>query len=78
MEIISHQIDVLFAQLGLSNSAEAIEDFLKTHYLSRKDQRLADAPFWNASQASLLEEAIKEDAEWSQVVDQLDALLRAK
>ena len=37
---------------------------------------LADAPFWSASQASFLREQLNKDADWAEVVDQLNLLLR--
>ena len=37
---------------------------------------LADAFFWSPSQAELLREEILDDADWAEVVDQLDVLLR--
>ena len=38
---------------------------------------LADAPCWTPAQAAFLREEILEDADWAEVVDQLDARLRA-
>jgi hypothetical protein len=37
---------------------------------------LADAFFWSPSQADLLRTEILDDADWAEVVDQLDVMLR--
>jgi hypothetical protein len=37
---------------------------------------LADAFFWTKSQAEFLRDEILDDADWAEVVDQLDVLLR--
>lgn len=34
------------------------------------------ASFWTQAQASFLREAIEEDADWVELVDQLDVMLR--
>ena len=36
---------------------------------------LADAPFWNRAQASFLRESLKQDAEWCEIIDELNTLL---
>ena len=38
---------------------------------------LHEAPFWSASQADFLQQAIKEDADWALIVDELSVMLRA-
>jgi len=42
----------------------------------KPELHLADAFFWSPSQAELLREEILDDADWAEVVDQLDVLLR--
>ena len=71
-----HTFAVLFQQLGLPSSHSEISQFIASHRLNNSDTRLADAPFWNSSQANFLREAISEDSEWSELVDELDAQLR--
>lgn len=67
----------LFAQLGLPNSPEAIARFLNEHRPLPNDVLLADAPFWDASQADFIREKRLQDApEWIQVIDQLSEALR--
>lgn len=75
MDTSSHTIETLFAQLGLSNSEEAIEAFVRNNHLPPQIP-LENAAFWSAGQAQLIHEAIEEDADWAEVVDQLDARLR--
>ena len=67
----------LFAQLGLPNSPEAIAAFLNQHRPLSNDVLLADAPFWDESQAQFIREKKLQDApEWTQLIDQLSEALR--
>ena len=75
MDTSAHTIGALFEQLGLPASSDDIDAFLNSHHLLA-DVALAEASFWNASQAEFLRCAIEDDADWAEVVDQLDALLR--
>ena len=72
-----HRFTELFAQLGLPTDAPGIGRFLATHRPLASSVALADAPFWTAAQAAFLREEILEDADWAEVVDQLNAALRA-
>lgn len=67
----------LFAQLGLPDDDESIAQFLIEHRSMADDVRLPDAPYWSASQAAFLREALSQDAEWSGVVDQLSKALES-
>ena len=71
-----HLFSELFAQLGLPNDAHAIGQFIETHSPLRSDIDLADAPFWTPSQAAFLKEEKLEDADWAELVDQLNVALR--
>ncbi|MGF1703243.1 DUF2789 domain-containing protein [Photobacterium makurazakiensis] len=75
METFNHNLTSLFSQLGLNNSKEFIESFLAEHHLSQNEQ-LSDASFWHPSQKRFLKESQEQDADWCEVIDQLDALLR--
>jgi len=66
----------LFKQLGLPDDAESIDKFIATHSPLKPDLHLADAFFWSPSQADLLRNEIQDDADWAEVVDQLDVMLR--
>ena len=72
-----HRFAELFTQLGLDADDKGISGFLETHAPLAGDVRLEDAPFWSTSQATFLREKILDDADWAEVVDQLNASLRA-
>lgn len=76
MDLTDHSLKNLFAQLGLPNSKSEIDAFIERNGPLPGTVELADAPFWTAGQAAFLREEINEDAEWAELVDQLDALLR--
>ena len=75
MDASNHPLHELFAQLGLPNDATAIQSFVQNHRLPA-DVALEDAPFWNVGQAQFIRESLSEDADWAEVVDHLDAMLR--
>lgn len=66
----------LFAQLGLDADEAAQRAFIAAHAPLPANLPLHEAPFWTPAQATFLREAVLQDAEWAEVVDQLDALLR--
>ena len=39
-------------------------------------KKLSQCGFWNSSQASFLKQVKDEDADWAEIVDQLNAMLR--
>jgi hypothetical protein len=71
-----HTLNTLFAQLGLPNSNEEIDAFIAKHRPLPQAMRLSDASFWTPAQAKFLRESILRDADWAEVVDQLNVLLR--
>jgi len=73
-----HDFEELFSQLNLPNSRVDIEIFIKDHSPLAQNILLEEAPFWNTSQASFIQEAKQADSDWVEVVDQLDAVLRHK
>ncbi len=75
MDTSKHTLNTLFAQLGLPNSDNQIEQFVSNHKLSASVQ-LADAPFWTESQKHFIQESLAEDADWCELIDILDAQLR--
>ena len=75
MDTSSHTLQALFAQLGLSNNETSIENFIHNNHLPLEIP-LESAAFWSSGQAQFLHESIAEDADWAEVVDQLDAMLR--
>ncbi|NLF55967.1 MAG: DUF2789 domain-containing protein [Thauera phenolivorans] len=77
MEQSVHAFHELFEQLGLPSDPASIEAFIKAHAPLHDGVLLADAPFWTEGQASFLREELREDADWAELVDQLNAALRA-
>lgn len=75
MDMTTHDMTTLFAQLGLDNSPSAIKAFVASHKIPA-DISLAQASFWTDAQANFLTENLKQDADWSDVIDQLNVMLR--
>lgn len=75
MDLSTHTLNTLFAQLGLPASDEDIDQFILQHRIE-DDCPLVAAKFWTEGQAAFLQEALQDDSDWVQLVDQLDALLR--
>ena len=77
METFEHTLTNLFAQLGLPNSDKDIDAFIQTHCPIEKNILLEKAEFWNSNQSSFLKEALLDDSDWAEAIDQLDVRLRA-
>jgi hypothetical protein len=77
MDTTQRSLQQLFQQLGLPDSPEEIRRFVTRHRPLADGVRLADAPFWSPAQAQFLREEFTEDADWAEVVDQLNVMLRA-
>lgn len=73
-----HRFAELFTQLGLPSDEPGISQFIAAHHPLATDIALADAPFWTPAQAAFLREEIHRDADWAELVDQLDAALRVR
>lgn len=78
MEPSIHTLNHLFAQLGLPHQDADIEAFIQTHSHLAGYISLAEAPYWTPAQASFLREEILKDADWAEVIDQLNARLHKK
>ncbi|WP_439877377.1 DUF2789 domain-containing protein [Pseudomonas prosekii] len=76
MQSPTHSLPSLFKQLGLASDPISIDQFIATHSPLKPELHLADAFFWSESQAQFLRDEILEDADWAEVVDQLNVLLR--
>lgn len=76
MESGIHSLRNLFEQLGRPGSDADIARFVAAHRPLADDIRLADAPFWTPAQAQFLREEVADDADWAEVVDQLNLMLR--
>lgn len=77
MELPLHTMSNLFAQLGLPSDESAIERFVAAHAPLPETVMLASAPFWTPTQAAFLQEEISGDADWAEVVDQLNLRLHS-
>ena len=76
MESPIHDFNALCQQLGLPSEPEALQAFISQHSPLAETIKLADAPFWSPSQATFLGEQLHKDADWAEVIDQLNLLLR--
>lgn len=77
MDLSNHDLRALFEQLGLPGDGAAIDAFIAQHRPLPENVELAEAPFWTTGQAQFLREEITEDADWAELVDQLNLRLRA-
>ncbi|CAN5230167.1 DUF2789 domain-containing protein [soil metagenome] len=75
MDLSTHTMSDLFAQLGLPSEEADIQAFIASHRPLAGGAALADASFWTPTQARFLREEILEDADWAEVVDQLNLAL---
>jgi len=76
MQSNTPELETLFQQLGLEHDPISIDLFIKRHSPLAEDCLLADAPFWDKAQADFLRQQLLADAEWAEVVDQLNLRLR--
>jgi hypothetical protein len=76
MERPVHTLSNLFAQLGQPDDEAAIARFIDAHRPLPDGLQLHEASFWTPAQACFLREAIGEDADWAELVDDLNARLR--
>jgi hypothetical protein len=67
----------LFEQLGLAADDVSFLDFINKNQGLAANIKLHDASFWTDQQREFLRSALQEDGEWAELIDQLDALLRA-
>jgi len=75
MEKPVHNLNSLFAQLGLPDDNASIGRFIELHRPLPEAMRLPDAPFWSKAQATFLREELLEDADWAMVIDELNVEL---
>jgi len=77
MEAPVHSIGNLFAQLGLPSDQASVEQFIKRHSPLPAGIVLSEAPFWTSAQAAFLREELLKDADWAEIIDELNARLHA-
>ena len=76
MYLPTHSMQSLFDQLGLDSSEQAMDAFITEHGSLPAEVKLHQADFWSVSQGAFLQQMIYEDADWAEVIDELDAKLR--
>ncbi len=76
MDTSIHNLTNLFKQLGLPDEKEGVANFIDQHSPLDPALTLVEAPFWNVGQREFLLEALAEDSDWSEFVEQLDVMLR--
>ncbi len=76
MDNMTHNLGELFMQLGLPAGDSDIREFILRHRGIPVGTPLAEADFWNESQAAFLREEREQDADWAELIDQLDTMLR--
>lgn len=67
----NYKINDLFAQLGMDNSDEAIDQFIDNNQLA-KDEELVNSDIWSEKQRMFLQEEWKKDAVWVEIIDDLN------
>ncbi len=75
MSHVHHDLEDLFAQLGLNSDAESIELFITRHRPLPNDVALYRAEIWSPTQRNFLKEEIIGDGEWALVIDELNRRL---
>lgn len=76
MDTTTATLEHLFQQLGLGSTEEGITLFIEQHEIPQ-NTTIAQAIFWSEAQRHFIEEALNEDAQWSELIDQQDVLLRS-
>ncbi|MBE0442072.1 MAG: DUF2789 domain-containing protein [Psychrobacter sp.] len=66
-----YTMNELFEQLGLDSSDEAINSFIEKHQLP-KNEKLIESSVWTDTQRMFLQEEWQKDAEWVEVIDELN------
>lgn len=75
MDTNLHTMKTLFQQLGLPSNDSSMDAFFHNFHLPRNIP-LENAAFWSKAQAQFIHEALQEDSDWSEIVDQLNSQLR--
>jgi hypothetical protein len=76
MEKYHKTMSDLFEQLGLASSDEGIVDFISQNKGLRQGLHIEDAELWSRQQADFIKNALLEDAEWVELIDQLNTRIR--
>lgn len=76
MESPVHTLNGLFAQLGLPDSDKEIASFIEQHKPVAAGTYLYELNIFTPAQQAFLKEALNADADWAEVIDVLDGMLR--
>ena len=76
MDYSFHTINSLFDQLGLPSDNSSIERFVDQHKPVNASLHIDQLPFFSHAQQDFLRQSIRDDADWSEVIDILDNMLR--
>jgi predicted Zn-dependent protease with MMP-like domain len=71
----THQLEDLFAQLGLNNDHDSIERFIAEHHPLPNEVALYRAAIWSPAQRAFLKEEIIGDGAWALAIDELNRRL---
>jgi len=66
----------LYTGIDRSVTEQGIDSFIEKNSPLAGSVELHEAKFWNTCQSSFLKQVLDEDAEWVEVVNQLDVMLR--
>ena len=75
MDTSAHSMQTMFQQLGLPSETAQIDEFISRHRAETGTDSLESASFWSPSQAQFIKEALHQDSDWSEVVDELNTRL---
>ncbi|WP_340677649.1 DUF2789 family protein [Paraglaciecola sp.] len=76
MEQYHTALSDLFAQLGLSSDQQSMSEFVQKNAGLPAEIKIENADIWTKQQGDFLRTALVEDAEWAELIDQLNVLLR--
>lgn len=65
----------LFSQLGLDSSDEGIDYFIYQNKGLPENMHIEDADIWTDAQRNFIKAELEEDAEWCELIDQLNVML---
>ena len=76
MDLSTHDMPTLFAQLGLLNDEPSINRFITENAPLPEGQPIYEASCFNDSQAAFLAQGLDEDSDWVEIIDTLDTAMR--
>ena len=71
-----HHFTELFEQLGLQSDPVSIKQFIAKHSPLSAAVSLENASFWTKAQSTFIREQLLFDADWAEIIDQLNKDLR--